>query len=909
MRIVYLSLLLSLLPAVSVATQRTVRVAYYPEPGQIEKLRNGMFVGATIDYLTRIAQVNDWKIEPVEVDYVTGLKAVEKGEIDLIGGVTPTAERIEKLRFASHATGLYRSMLFAHPSSVYRTGRADTWNGIEIGCGPGDQAQKLLVDYLNRMKVNYRLRQYVSAKDAILAFSRGEVPACFATGTAAFLSSRLLISFSPVPSYFCTPRNDSELGRELDAGVLKVYELEPDLEDRVQLKNFPVLPCLDTSFSDRESEWLTNAVARSRPLTVDISQLMPPLKTWDQKANVPTGFAASLFQMLSRRTGLRFDFVTPIGHDAARERFHRGEVDIWLRLGSRILDNPNEGDNVFVMSIPQVAVYRAGEEPASNGVVRVAILRGDVDRRRAYERAGVKFMVEVDNGAEMVNAVLTGKADIMVCSYPEALYHMRKHRTWNRLEVRPPDIRFGWEPVLSLSISPLASPMMSAVLDKCLGGIGHRELFELVCQATNEAVPEPLFNDEQWALLVSVISVLMVFVITELYLRYRKDMKDALARAVAGETAKTNFLATMSHEIRTPLNAIIGFSQCLKNGGASEAQQKSYIEGVDRSSRVLLALLNDILDLTKIGSGKVDPRQGVTDLHELCRDVLDVFSAKADTKGIKLVSDVAADIPTVKFSPSSMRHILINLIGNAVKFTDHGQVSLSVVFSRNPDATVDVSVQVADTGVGIDKESRSRVFNEFEQGHSVRGTRVYEGTGLGLPIVRRLVECAGGELALESEVGKGSVFTVRLPRLEVVKISSEKKVRQASAGPLTFGLETSVLAVDDIRINLRVLVALLNQLGVSDVRTASSGAEALEKLAKRPAELVISDLWMPGMSGTELAREIRKLPDGGKLKLFALTADNAATENNDMSDFDGVLTKPITQEELSRLFVTDSDRR
>lgn len=354
----------------------------------------------------------------------------------------------------------------------------------------------------------------------------------------------------------------------------------------------------------------------------------------------------------------------------------------------------------------------------------------------------------------------------------------------------------------------------------------------------------------------------------------------------------------MSHEIRTPLNAVIGFAECLSRPNLTAEQIHGYARGLFQSSRVLLDLINDVLDLSKIEAGKVEMRKGVTDFASLRGEVLTIFAAKAAAQGIRLTFTVPGRFPCLRLSPLHLRQILLNLMGNAVKFTTKGSIECSVRLVAGTSARQDLEIVVSDTGIGIAKERLAQVFDPFMQDISTCGGRVYEGTGLGLPIVRRLVDASGGAISVVSTPGIGSTFTLHIPNVDVVeRLATPDLVATQGEGPLP----KSVLLVDDVPLNLVILKLHLTHLGVKNIRTADSGDEALRLLAEEPADLVLTDLWMPGMDGAVLARRIRANETLAKCQIVAVTADVESKDSFNMGVFDEILTKPVTKEKLQSI--------
>ncbi len=394
-----------------------------------------------------------------------------------------------------------------------------------------------------------------------------------------------------------------------------------------------------------------------------------------------------------------------------------------------------------------------------------------------------------------------------------------------------------------------------------------------------------------------MVNVLQSYVDMTDACRQQEKLKQAMFDAQAADRAKSFFLATMSHEIRTPLNAVIGFSELLQNRGLSEKEQMEYLRSIHFAGTALLRLINDILDLSKIEAGQVRIVPEKMDLTTLCSEMQSIFMQKAREKNLVFRLSHSGDLPLLYLDNQRMRQVLLNLLGNAIKFTDEGSVTLETEFMPEDAAHGTLVIRVRDTGIGISEESRAKIFEPFVQDNASRD-RAYQGTGLGLSISSRLVRKMGGDLQVESEVGRGSCFTITL---HPVRFSRRVEEPAAVSETAVAGQEhLRVLLVDDVPMNLKVLSALLRRLGIQG-RTASSGAEALHILKEFTPQVILSDMWMPGMSGAQLAAEIRRKPQGGEILLVALTADTEANTTFSMHDFNAIILKPVTIEKLTKL--------
>ncbi|WP_303055772.1 PAS domain-containing protein [Victivallis vadensis] len=407
---------------------------------------------------------------------------------------------------------------------------------------------------------------------------------------------------------------------------------------------------------------------------------------------------------------------------------------------------------------------------------------------------------------------------------------------------------------------------------------------------------QPLFdrNDKVIHLLETAVDV------TELY-QQKDDLQKAAEQALAADRAKSYFLATMSHELRTPLNAVIGFSELLQSSDVSREEQLDYLRSINCAGSALLNLINDVLDLSKLEAAQVTIAPVKTDLSKLAEEIIAVFQLKAKQKNIKLLSLLEGVRYPVYVDHLRIRQILLNLVGNAIKFTHEGGITVTIGYHLTTADIGELSIQVADTGIGIAAKSLERIFEPFVQAESTRGNRVYEGSGLGLAISMRLVQRMGGTIDASSEPGMGSTFIVKLQEVRCELREENVPSSGEIAATAILVKEQRMLLVDDVAMNLKVLQAMLRKLKIESV-CADSGARALEILkSDSNFDFILTDLWMPGMNGAELLNAIRSDGRIDDVPVIAVTAD---TEAQNAAGFDAVLMKPVTLEKISHVLMS-----
>jgi signal transduction histidine kinase/DNA-binding response OmpR family regulator len=383
----------------------------------------------------------------------------------------------------------------------------------------------------------------------------------------------------------------------------------------------------------------------------------------------------------------------------------------------------------------------------------------------------------------------------------------------------------------------------------------------------------------------------------------RRRVEEVVAKAKdaaeAANRAKSAFLANMSHEIRTPMNAILGFSQLMLRDRDLTDRQCQYLGTISRSGEHLLALINDILEMSKIEAGRTTLNPTTFDLPELLHDLEMMFRVRTDAKQLAFAVELVGDVPRyIVTDINKLRQVFINVLGNAVKFTERGGIGLRVRADRGDPAEPWLRVEVEDTGPGISADELGRLFRHFEQ--TKTGQQAGTGTGLGLAISREFVRLMRGDITVSSRVGQGSVFAIHLPLKESEAGAVEAVERPRQILGLRPGEpECRVLIADDVEDNRELLVQLLGPVGF-EIRLANDGEQAVREFERWRPHLILMDFRMPVMDGHEAIRRIRGSAGGTDLKIIALTA-SALDENRQellAVGADDFIAKPFRDAEL-----------
>lgn len=656
------------------------------------------------------------------------------------------------------------------------------------------------------------------------------------------------------------------------------------------------------------------AYIRSNPeVTIGVDPEFTPYEYIDKEGRY-NGIAADYLALIEQKTGLKFVTIENKGWSEVYELALEGKVDLLPCVGMSL---QRKKDFLFTDSyLNYQRVLLSNNDSITYGFDDLKNVKVGVQRNSSHYQFLISETdaepVLYDSQEEMLLALAVNEVGVVAANYASSRYLIKEMGLTN---IKIDDVYKEVTSELGMAVTN-KNTMLQSILNKSLGQISEEERVGI----TNKWLGIEQKPDYREIILVSLIAAILAFVVLgsivfwnmrlrkEIRLRYETEQQLIHAKLEADQAnqAKSMFLANMSHEIRTPMNAIIGLGDLLSNTEMT-IKQRDYLNKINNASHNLLGIINDILDFSKIEAGKLVIESVPFSLDKVLSDLSSVVGIKATNKGLELMIHKDPNIPDRLIGdPLRVHQILINIVNNAVKFTEKGEVIVDVQLIQKVEKQVQLQFSIQDTGIGMSKEQLNKLFEAFTQADTSI-TRKYGGTGLGLTIVKNLLRLQKGQIEVESQEGLGSKFIMTLP-FEIDNTFEENVAQNRAVGIRKTGnllKNVTILLVEDNEINQQIAEENLVSEGAK-VTIANHGAEAVAMLNENPVfDLVLMDLQMPVMDGNTATRKIREKMTPEELPIIALSADVMEQTLIEIKEagMQGHIAKPIDLEELYSVII------
>lgn len=870
---------------------------------------DGKHAGMAADYIRLIAQRTGLTIHVRTGVWSEILTQMQNGELDGLTCAVPTKDRLDYLDFTTPYLSVPAVIVVKNTSTSIRQLKDLFGKTVSIN------RNSYMHEWLTSHYPQITLHLSTSNEASLEAVSYGEADAYIGNLAVAdhIIRERLLTNLDVVKrlndiqtkTSLAVAKNQPILLGILQKALESISEFErQEILDRWYI----AATAKKVILTDQEKMWLQNHPV----IRISGAPDWAPISYRNQAGN-PMGIVADYLNLLAAKSNLQFQTVAATSWTNVLAMAEAGQIDIVNGIAScddtstalDHTDNFIQADGVFITrkdvhflkSLEDIDNQRIGTR--KNFAIAEAL-------QRDHPHLSLQLY---ENALSGLQAVAHGDIDIFVVDLPTFEYYSRQRSLANLKisGVAPYSFR------IAMGVAK-GNPELVSILNKTLQLISQKEKNKIYSNWVS--LKKPLID---YSLMWKIILSASVFLLALFYWNRRLAdevalRKEAEQQALQASRAKSDFLANMSHEIRTPMNSVLGFAELLDNM-IHDPEQKSYLKSIRSGGRALLDIINDILDLSKIEAGKMVVAPEAFSLHGLFVEMEDFFQARMAQKNLDFNIELPEDFPPyIEMDPVRLRQILINLIGNALKFTDKGHIRLLChkVQREATAATLDFTLSVADTGIGIPLDQQQLIFHKFEQREGFDASR-YGGTGLGLAICQSLTQLMGGTLSVQSTPMAGAQFSATFHHIPIVQ---KQPVEQKHVSiPVSRFLPANVLIADDVRDN-RTLITGHFKGSALRFHEVANGKDALALLSEIDIALVLLDLRMPVLSGYETITAMQQDTRFQHIPVIAITASVMGEDLEKVRQygFDGYLRKPVSRQDLFRamaqfLPLTDGDER
>ena len=884
--------------------------------------QNGVRRGYGYELLQALAGYTGWKFEYVKCDWSNCFDKLENGEIDIMGDVSYTDERAEKMLFSEEPMGEEKYILYADLSNMdIEISDFEFLDGKRVGVLMGTEPESMLTEWENRNGIQTEHVNVYNNDDVERKLADHEIDA-FVSLEESFWSEQGILSVTTIGKsgiYFAINKERSDIKEELDHAMHQLDQDSPFFKADLYKKYFTL--DYKQSLTVKEKSW----VEEHGGIQIGFLNNDPAIFSMGEETGELTGMLVEYFSYAKDCLGnqtLEFHVQAYEDYDEMLQALQKREIDMIFYVGR----NPdlaekngyaltNTAWNYSLMAVTDEEYFNEDE------VYTVAVPKGKEGLKQHIAFSYPQWkLVDYESFADASDMVSHEKADCFLMGTSQALTYDNNRNFKSVPLTKTMEACFavkGGETTLLSILNKTLKAMPSDMLTSTLA----------IYDSTPDKVTFSDFIKDNLLAVFVTAGLSMIGILGMILILLRKARKaEAAAKLAANDTqklndkleaalkkaedaslAKTRFLNNMSHDIRTPMNAILGYAQLMEDElkGKELPETSEHLEKLQQSGNLLLSIINDVLDMARIESGRMEIDENNTQIEDIRKTLFEIFGDEAKKKKIALHYTIKVEHEHVLTDVTKVKEIFVNILSNAIKYTlSGGSVMINVEELPCDDPGYMIArTRVSDTGIGMSEEYQTKIFEAFTREQNTTKSKI-AGTGLGMSIVKKYVDLLGGTIEVVSEPGKGSTFTVTPKH----RIADESNYAKEHAENLVTDREIlegrKLLLAEDNDLNAEIAEAILERAGLKTERV-EDGIQCVNRIMEMPAgtyDMILMDIQMPQMDGYKATRVIRNLPDQEKacIPILAMTANAFEEDKREAAaaGMNGHIAKPIQVEQL-----------
>ena len=898
------------MPCLADEAEKTIRVGSFEDTFNYVD-EHGVRRGYGYELMQALAGYTGWKFEYVKCDWSNCFEKLENGEIDIMGDISYTDDRAERMLFSEEPMGEEKYVLYANLSdNDIVSSNFKSLDSKRVGVLMGTEPENMLTEWENKNGIHTEHVNVSGNSDVETKLSNNEID-CFVSLEESLWSERGISCVTTIGKsgiYFVMNKGRSDIKQELDYAMRQLDKDSPFFKADLYKKYFTLdytqfLTGVEKSYIEEHGS-----------IRIGFLDNDPVVFSMDQRSGQLSGTLTEYISFARDCLGnhtLDFDIVAFDDYDKMIKALQNHKIDV-IYYASRNPDFAEQNNYALTNTAWTYSLMAVTDEENFNEdeVYTVVVPKNKVALKQhiAYSYPQWK-LVDCETMDEASEMVVDGKADCFIMGTSQALlfdnYKNLKSIPLTKTMEGCFAVKDGEATLLSLlnkTIKAMPSDMLTSAI--------------AIYDSTADKVTFYEFlKDNLKVVLVLVLCIIIVILVllqrariaSENTQKLNDELEIALKKAKDASVAKTQFLHNISHDIRTPMNAILGYSKLMEDEleGKDLPKISEYVDKLEKSGNILLSIINNILDMARIESGRMEVDENYSNIEDIRQRLFEMFEDEAKKKNIDVKYSLNVEHPHVMADVTKVEEIFVNILSSAVKYTpSNGSITVDVdELECNEPGYMVVRTSIMDTGIGMSQEYLDKIFESFSRERTTTTSKI-SGTGLGMAIVKKYVDLLGGTIDVKSELGKGSTFIVTLK----YKIADKRYYLSAKDENVTVD-NTSlkgkhILLAEDNDLNAEIAITILERAGLK-VDRVENGVECVNRIVGKPAgtyDLILMDIQMPKMDGYKATKEIRSLQDNAKasIPIVAMTANAFEEDKKKAFDagMDGHIAKPINIEDL-----------